>query len=375
MIDPVRAVDVLTGAGVSLFSGVPDSLLKEINTVIEATLPSNVHVPASNEGAAIGVAAGHYLATGETALVYLQNSGLGNAVNPLASLASGDIYGIPMLLLVGWRGEPGRTDEPQHRHQGRITEEMLGLLDVPVVHLTADSEDWEMVLTSAVGEAHLRQGPVAILVSAGTFSSSQIHDGQSRAVALHRADAIEVVLDTLATDTLFVATTGYTARELAALRAKRGERDDRDFLAVGSMGHACAIALGLARGVPDSKVVCLDGDGSLAMHLGSLAMIGRAKPANFGQVVFNNKVHESVGGQATILDRTSIARVALECGYTAGFVCANADELADFLREADEAPGPWLIEVEVGIGTLEGLPRPSDLVERKNRMRSVLGDD
>ena len=374
MIDPGRAVEVLGEAGVSLFTGVPDSLLKEINTVIEATLPPATHVPAPNEGAAVGVAAGHYLATGEIAVVYLQNSGLGNAVNPLASLASGDIYGIPMVLLVGWRGQPGVPDEPQHRHQGRVTEEMLTLLDVPVVHLEADTEDWELRLSTAVGEAHLRQGPVAVLVSAGTFSSSKVPVTPG-GEGLQRAEAMETVLETLAPETLYVATTGYTARELAALRERRGERDDHDFLAVGSMGHAGAIALGLAHSSPDTKVVCLDGDGSLVMHLGSLAMIGRTSPVNFGQVVFNNKMHESVGGQATVLDRTSIVAIALDCGYTSASRCATTDELVGLLRNAEGTAGPWLIEVTVRPGTLEGLPRPTDLIERKDRLRSLLGDD
>ena len=375
MIDPGRAVEVLKEAGVGLFTGVPDSLLKEINTVIETTLPASTHIPASNEGAAIGVATGHYLGTGEVAVAYLQNSGLGNAVNPLASLTSVDVYGIPMLLIIGWRAQPGVADEPQHRHQGRITEETLALLDIPVVHLTPDTEDWEIVVTSAVNEAHMRQGPVALLVSAGTFSSANAPIGEVDDGSPLRPDAIEVVLDTLSTDTLYVATTGYTARELAALRVSRGEPDDRDFLSVGSMGHAGAIALGLAKALPDSQVVCLDGDGSLAMHLGSLAMIGRAAPGNLGHIVFNNRVHESVGGQATVLDGTRITEIAISCGYASARSCASRAELEDLLKKArNRAVGPWMIEVEVKEGTLEDLPRPTDLVERKERLRSRLGD-
>ena len=372
MIDPGRAVEVLKDAGVSLFTGVPDSLLKEINTVIEATLPASTHIPASNEGAAIGVATGHYLGTGEVAAAYLQNSGLGNAVNPLASLTSVDVYGIPMLLIIGWRAQPGVADEPQHRHQGRITEETLALLDIPVVHLTPDTEDWEIVVTSAVNEAHMRQGPVALLVSAGTFSSADALTGEVDDGSPLRPDAIEVVLDTLSGDTLYVATTGYTARELAALRVSRGEPDDRDFLSVGSMGHAGAIALGLAQALPDSQVVCLDGDGSLAMHLGSLAMIGRAAPENLGHIVFNNRVHESVGGQATVLDGTRITEIAISCGYASARSCATRADLEEMLGKT--VSGPWLLEVEIAQGTLEDLPRPTDLVERKERLRSRLGD-
>ena len=374
MIDPVRAVEVLSDAGVSLFTGVPDSLLKEINTVIETTLPGSTHIPAPNEGAAIGVAAGHYLATGGVALVYLQNSGLGNAVNPLASLTSRDIYGIPAVLLIGWRGQPGVLDEPQHSHQGRITEGLLGLLDIPVSHLTADTKAWEDVVRSAVGQAKAREGPVAILVSAGTFSPAPARASSTRGERMARADAIGAVLDTLP-GALLVATTGYTARELAALRTSRGEPDDRDFLAVGSMGHAGSIALGLAHGAPGSRVVCLDGDGSVAMHMGSMAMIGRTGPVNLGHVVFNNRVHESVGGQATVLDITRIAEIAAVCGYRSAIRCSRREELEGAIRDAVGADGPWLIEVEVGLGTLDELPRPADLAERKRRFRSRAAHD
>jgi phosphonopyruvate decarboxylase len=373
VIDPARAVDVLRGAGVTLFTGVPDSLLKEIGTVIDATLPSSMHVPAPNEGAAVAVAAGHHLATGEVALVYLQNSGLGNAVNPLASLTSHDVYGIPVVLLVGWRGEPGKPDEPQHLHQGRITEELLGLLDVPVVRLFADSEDWERLVTSAVDESRAREAPVAILVSAGTFAPAPARsvDGDG---SLRRAEAIEMILDAVPAGR-FVATTGYTARELAALRGARGEGDEADFLAVGSMGHAVAIALGVARGSPGTEVICLDGDGSVGMHLGSLAMMGRAAPENLGHVVLHNRVHESVGGQPTVLHGVRVVDVASATGYRWALRCETRDELADALAGLQDATGPWLLEIVVGPGTPDGLPRPGGLKERKRRfMARVRGD-
>ena len=195
MIDPALAVAVLRQAGVSLFTGVPDSLLREINTVIDTTLPASVHIPASNEGAAVGIAAGHYLSTGELAVVYLQNSGLGNAVNPLISLASRAVYGIPMVILIGWRGQPGVPDEPQHLHQGRVTEEMLGLLDIPVERLTAETADWEEVIQSAATTALERQGPSAILVSAGTFLPAPGREAASGgAPSLTRPEAITIGL-------------------------------------------------------------------------------------------------------------------------------------------------------------------------------------
>jgi phosphonopyruvate decarboxylase len=372
VIDPARAVEVLRQGGVTLFTGVPDSLLAEITAVIDATAPRSIHVPAANEGAAVAVAAGHHLATGEVALVYLQNSGLGNAVNPLVSLTSGDVYGIPLVLLVGWRGEPGKPDEPQHAHQGRITEELLSLLDVPVVRLTADGEDWELLLESAVHEARNRQAPVAVLVSAGTFSPFPARPGAGSGL-LCRAQALEIIMDAVPGARL-VATTGYTARELAALREARGESDEADFLAVGSMGHAAAIALGMAHGSPGVRVVCLDGDGSVGMHMGSLAMVGRTAPANLGHVVLHNRVHESVGGQPTVLDGVRIVDLAEAAGYRSVRRCETREELAGALAGLDEVEGPWLLEIMVGQGTLHGLPRPGDLKERKRRFMARTGD-
>jgi phosphonopyruvate decarboxylase len=374
VIDPARAVEVLRNAGITLFTGVPDSLLAELTAVVDATLPSSVHLPASSEGAAVAVAAGHHLATGEVALVYLQNSGLGNAVNPLASLTSNDVYGIPLVLLVGWRGEPGDPDEPQHVHQGRITEELLSLLDVPVVRLTAHSEDWELLLESAVERSRSRQAPVAILVSAGTFSPAAARSVGEGGASLRRAEAIGMILDAMSA-ARFVATTGYTARELASLRVSRGEKDEADFLVVGSMGHAVAIALGVAQGSPDVRVICLDGDGSVGMHMGSLAMAGRAAPENLGHVVLNNRVHESVGGQPTVLDGVRIVDVAEASGYRSVHRCASREELTDALAGLDEAKGPWLLEIVVGQGTLDGLPRPSDLKARKARFMARTPDD
>jgi phosphonopyruvate decarboxylase len=372
VIDPARAVEVLRRAGVTLFTGVPDSLLEEINAVVESALPSSTHIPAPNEGAAVAVAAGHHLATGELALVYLQNSGLGNAVNPLVSLTSGDVYGIPLVLLVGWRGEPGKPDEPQHVHQGRISEELLRLLDIPVVRLDADTEDWERLVETVVDESRLRQVPVAILVSAGAFAPAPARPS-ALGGELRRAEAIEMILD-VSPAARFVATTGYAARELAALRDSRGEGHDSDFLTVGSMGHALAIALGVANGSSGTRVICLDGDGSAGMHLGSLAMVGRAAPENLGHVVLHNRMHESVGGQPTVLDGVRIADVAAAAGYRSARHCETRELLAGAVVGLDQVAGPWLLEIVVGPGTLDGLPRPGGLKERKRRFMARIRD-
>jgi len=372
MIDPVAALDALSRAGVDFFSGVPDSLLKEFNACVMDRWSPDRHVVAPNEGSAVALAAGHYLATGRPGLVYLQNSGLGNAVNPLVSLSSPEVYGLPLVLMIGWRGEPETPDEPQHRHQGRITPALLELLDVPVSLLTADLTDWEQAIVGTVRTALEESRPTALLVSAGTFASYSGVPAEINDSLPLRMEAMGTILDALAPETFFVATTGYTARELAALRSARAEPGDRDFLVVGSMGHALSIAFGMAISRPDITVVCLDGDGSLAMHMGSMTVVGQRHPANLGHLVFNNGVHESVGGQPSALGQADPVGVAKATGYRSASSCRSLDELGALIAESIETGGPWFIEVEVRQGTMPGLPRPEDFAARVRRFREVL---
>jgi phosphonopyruvate decarboxylase len=372
MIDPSAVLSALSRSGVDFFTGVPDSLLKEFNACLAAEVAPDHHVVAPNEGSAVAVAAGHFMATGGIGLVYLQNSGLGNAVNPLVSLTSPHVYGIPMLLMIGWRGEPGLPDEPQHRHQGAVTEETLALLEVPVYRLTPDTDDWMELLEDAVEVARSRARPTALLISAGTFGKyQQGPKNDVRPDLALRSDALSAILDTLPASTFYVATTGYTARELAALRIQRAEVASRDLLVVGSMGHASSIALGMALARPDLPVVCLDGDGSLGMHLGVMAMIGLRQPPNLGHILINNEVHESVGGQPSAFRAADAAAIALACGYRSLGSCERLSDLVTRLKSAAEESGPWFVEVKVRQGTLTDLPRPEDFVARLERLRSA----
>jgi len=373
MIDPASALNVLTRAGVDFFTGVPDSLLKEFNSCVMAEVSETQHVVAPNEGSAVALAAGYYLATGRIGMVYMQNSGLGNAVNPLVSLTSSVVYGLPMVLMIGWRGQPGAPDEPQHEHQGRITPEQLRLLEVPVTSLSDEVSDWTTAIEGAVAIAKETSSPSALLVSTGTFSQYQ-GEPQGDSTAGHRPlrlEALNAILDTLPIETCFVATTGYTARELASLRVSRGESGDRDFLVVGSMGHAASIALGMALARPETEVVCLDGDGSLAMHLGVMALIGLRRPSNLGHVLFNNGVHESVGGQPSAFAGTDAATVARGCGYRQVQSCRSLDALTAVLEQTTASDGPWFVEIKVRQGTLSTLTRPSDFSARVGRLAAA----
>jgi phosphonopyruvate decarboxylase len=369
VIEGVDAVRAFEAAGIRLFVGVPDSLMKGFCNALGTDDGPSKHLVAANEGAAVATAAGHYLATGKPAVVYMQNSGLGNAVNPLISLASRRVYGVPMILLIGWRGEPGVNDEPQHGHQGAITVDQLELLDVPAT-VIGPGDDVATILAESVSGARSQDGPVAIVVRKGTFADP----GPGTPIkGLNRMDALRVAVDTLPDRTAYVATTGYTGREMALVREERGDPWDRDLLMVGSMGHASALALGIAQAAPDRTVCCLDGDGAIAMHMGSMALIGLERPSNLIHLILNNGVHESVGGQPSALRSVDLSAMARSVGYISTATATDGSELATALENVlQNADGPSLIDVRIGSGTVENLPRPTDFKKRANAMRAWL---
>jgi phosphonopyruvate decarboxylase len=358
MIDTPGLVAALRRRGVRLFAGVPDSLLQSLGNGLVAACDGHEHVVTVNEGNAVALAMGHYLATGAPGCVYMQNSGLGNAVNPLASLADPEVYGIPMILVVGWRGEPGTKDEPQHVKQGRITEGQLRLLEIP--HWVLDAEcDMEAVLDTAWHAMQARSGPVALLVRAGALGKLGLPAAPraAGAPALLREDAIAAILESLRPDDIVLATTGKAGRELYELRVARGEAQ-RDFLTVGGMGHTASVALGIALARPARRVVCLDGDGSLLMHLGAMALIGDLHPANLLHVLLNNRAHDSVGGQPTVAGRVDFEGIARACRYAAYRSARTAAEVAEVLRGLQGQPGPHLFEIHLDRGARDDLGRP-----------------
>ncbi|HLU45867.1 MAG TPA: phosphonopyruvate decarboxylase, partial [Natronosporangium sp.] len=272
MIDPARFLEICREQGVSFYTGVPDSLLKSLNSQIMVSLPRERHIIAANEGAAVGIAIGHYLRTGEPAAVYLQNSGFGNLVNPLLSLADPDVYGVPMLVIMGWRGQPGGKDEPQHVKQGRVMAPLLDALDLPWAVLPKEQAEAEKCVQDAVATALERTSPYLLLVEKGSFGapSGQVEAGSPGTVT--REAALTALVDAVGPEAIIVSTTGMLSRELFELRQRTGADGSRDFLTVGGMGHASSIALGVALREPDREVWCFDGDGALLMHLGSLAV-------------------------------------------------------------------------------------------------------
>jgi phosphonopyruvate decarboxylase len=360
VIDPARFLQACREHGVTFFTGVPDSLLKHLNSQIMADLPRDRHVVAANEGAAVGIAIGHYLRTGRPAVVYLQNSGFGNLVNPLLSLADPDVYGIPMVVIVGWRGQPGVPDEPQHVKQGRVMTPLLDALELPWSVLPADPDAADHRLKEAVATTVERRCPYLLVVEAGTFGAPTTEPPPAGPVtAASREQALVALVEAVGTGPIVVSTTGMLSRELFEHRVRTGGSGERDFLTVGGMGHACSIALGIALREPQREVWCFDGDGALLMHLGSLAVIADHAPARFFHVVFNNGVHDSVGGQPTSIGRVDVPAAARALGYRHAARVADPADLPAAVAEMRRQGGPGLLEVPVRPGARPDLGRPT----------------
>lgn len=375
MIEPEAFVNQLRLRGVSFITGVPDSLLQDLCAVFADQLDERSHVIAANEGNAIGLAIGHYLGTGSPALVYMQNSGLGNATNPIASLADPAVCGIPMILLVGWRGEIAADgsqvgDEPQHVTQGRVTLSQLDTLAIPYDILDADS-DVSSVVESSVAAAVTRGGPVAIVVRKNTFLRYEYDDEFDDSRRMTRESAIGAVVNAAPASMIFVSTTGKASRELFEFRQLNSSGHHRDFLTVGGMGHASSIAAGLAMVLQSQQVACLDGDGAMIMHMGSLAITATCE--NLIHVVLNNGAHESVGGQPTRARAISLADVARDCGYQRVFQASDSDGIASAMAETVGEAGSSFIEIKCRRGARSDLGRPdrTPAVNRSELMRYI----
>ncbi len=359
MLESSALYDILAGHGLDFFAGVPDSLLKDFCAYVTDHTPVERNVITANEGTAVALAAGRYLATGRPAVVYMQNSGLGNTINPLTSLSDPAVYGVPTLLVIGWRGEPGHKDEPQHVKMGGVTRELLDAVEVPWAVLPNDAAAAEAAVAKAVEVMTERQGPYALVVPKGTFAKYALETKVGAPYAMSREEAIGAFTEALPKDALVVSTTGKPSRELFELREARGQGHATDFLCVGSMGHASQIALGVSLSRPDRDVYCLDGDGAMIMHMGGLTTIGTTAGPRFKHVVVNNGAHDSVGGQPTCAFDVEATKIALGSGYKAAWVATTRAELATAMEALAAAEGPALVEVRVKAGARGDLGRPS----------------
>lgn len=355
-------VKTLQANGINFFTGVPDSLLKNICAYITDNVASERNIIAANEGAAIALAAGHYLATGEIPLVYMQNSGQGNAINPLLSLTDKDVYNIPELLLIGWRGKPGVHDEPQHVKQGKVTTALLDAIGMKWAVLSKDEEKMQQQVKEALTYMTKTRESFAFVIEKDSFETyTLLRNGTHRVLNMTREEAISKVASHLGVKDCVVSTTGMISRELFEYRTRQGECHERDFLTVGSMGHASQIALGIALEKTDRKVWCFDGDGAAIMHMGSFAIVGNHKPQNYVHVVFNNGAHDSVGGQPTVGLDIDLPEIAISCGYASAVSVSDETALNAILAAIDNGDYtmPMLLEVQVKKGNRKDLGRPT----------------
>lgn len=346
--------------GTEFFTGVPDSLLKSFCAYITDNAGKN-NVIAANEGNAVGLAAGYYLATGKIPLVYMQNSGIGNAINPIVSLADKMVYEIPMLILIGYRGEPGKKDEPQHKKQGIITTELIKTLDIKyeVIDENTNEADLDEKLHKAYEYMENEKVPFVLIVKKGTFEEYILKNEESTEYEMTREKAVETIIDEIEEDSIIVSTTGMTSRELFEIRERKNQGHMKDFLTVGSMGHASSIAMGIAMNKTDRNVYCLDGDGAAIMHMGAMAVIGSRKLKNYTHIVINNGAHDSVGGQKTVGFNIVLTSIAEGCGYEKIFMCTTEEELRKILRKIRNSNKLSFIEVRVKKGARKDLGRPT----------------
>jgi phosphonopyruvate decarboxylase len=375
VIEPKQFSELLTKHSMGFYCGVPDSLLKNLCAYVDGEFSAKQHIITANEGNAVALATGHYLGSGNPAVVYMQNSGLGNAINPLTSLADPAVYGIPMLLVIGWRGEPGVKDEPQHVKQGLISEKQLQVLDIPYAVLDADS-DIETEMTPLLSSMSKHSRPVAVLIRKDTFSpykKSVSNVEQNTDYSMKREHALSVLLELFAERDIVVSTTGKTSREVYEIR-QQGGLESKDFLCVGGMGHTSSIAMGVALAKPQRRIIAIDGDGSMLMHLGALPIIGSHGSANLVHIVLNNQSHESVGGQPTVAGKIDIGQLALASGYK-GYWCANDEtSLGDVWSKLTSTPGPILLEIKIAIGSRNDLGRPTSTpVQNKQAFMTHVG--
>ena len=358
-IKPADFYDQLASHGVEFFTGVPDSLLKEFCLCIDDRISKDKHIITANEGNAVALAVGYYLASKALPLVYMQNSGLGNAINPLLSLCDPDVYSIPMLIMIGWRGEPGVKDEPQHVKQGKIQLELLETMDIPFEIISKDDDNFAIKISTAVEKAKSERRPAVLLIKKGSFEKygKEIQKVDDQRMA--REEALEIILDNLDSDTIVVVTTGKTSREIFEIREKNNQSHEQDFLTVGSMGHCSAIALGIALTKPHRQVVCIDGDGAMLMHLGSLTSIATLKPKIFRHILMNNEVHESVGGQNTAARDLDMTAIVNSLGASKIFKAETLADLEANISDFISCSGPSFLEVKIRPGSREDLGRPT----------------
>jgi len=381
MVRPEFFVNTLKEHSIDFYAGVPDSLLKNICAYITDNLPAEQNIIAANEGGAMGIAAGYHLATGKVPVVYMQNSGEGNIINPLASLTDKEVYNIPVLLVIGWRGRPGVKDEPQHVKQGKVTTGLLNTMGINYAILPKDEEGAAKQIKIAADFMKATNECYALVIEKDTFEDYKLQNVENpttssgQALTISREEAIQKVAASIEENACIVSTTGMISRELFEARTAWNQGHERDFLTVGSMGHASQIALGIALQKPERRVYCFDGDGASIMHMGNMAITASMKCKNYVHVVFNNGAHDSVGGQPTVGLKIDLCGVAKAVGYKATYSVETIETLSETLETLKSVEGPILLQVCVKKGNRKDLGRPTTTpIQNKEALMAFLKD-
>ena len=356
MIDQNTLFDQLNAMGLYFFTGVPDSLLNDFCLHLVNNVPDCQHIMAANEGNAIGIAAGYHMATSKIPVVYMQNSGIGNATNPLLSLTHPCVYSIPLILLIGWRGDPAIKDHAQHKKQGELTPVLMEDMDIPYQVLDADDTVIEKFQWAA-NKAKELNAPVALIAKKAILTQKEKKQEYAESPLMNREEAISAVLDVFGKDAIYLATTGRATRELHEQIMIHGFSHEIEFLNVGAMGHLSSIGLGLAVGAPDKKIVVFDGDAAAVMHMGSLATNGRYQPKNLIHIVLNNGVNESVGGQKSSGQVINLTAVAKGCGYeTIPAFVESKEDLQKAVKQLAESNHLSFLDVHIRQGIRKDMP-------------------
>lgn len=370
----MKVEDFVDALGCDFYTGVPDSQIKALCNYLMNTygIDEKHHIIAANEGNCTALAAGYHLATGEVPVIYMQNSGEGNIINPVASLLNDKVYAIPAIFVIGWRGQPGVHDEPQHIYQGAVTDKLLDLMDIRNFAIDKDTTVEELEKTMEEFEKLLESGKqVAFVIKKGALS----YDGKieySNDNDMIREEIIEHIVNVTGEDPI-ISTTGKASRELFEIRERNGQSHKYDFLTVGSMGHTSSIALGVAINKPEEKVWCIDGDGSVLMHMGAMAVVGSTNPGNLVHIVINNEAHETVGGMPTVANDINLVSIARACGYSNVASVDNFDDLDSELKKAKDSNCLSFIEIKSSIGARDDLGRPTTTaIENKENFMSYI---
>ena len=366
MIKVNALINLLKKNNTNFFTGVPDSVLKELSSSLQNVNKKN-HIIATNEGAAVSIGIGHYLSTKKIPAIYMQNSGLSNALNPLISIAHEKVYSIPLILIIGWRGSPRLKDEPQHNVKGKITEQILKLLNIKytILRSVSDINKFDKQIKSAKKNKSI----VACLIEQGTLEKIKNTKKKKDFYNLDKELFFKTLLENLKKNTKIISSTGYNSRELMYIRKKYKFNNTKDFYMVGGMGHASSVALGYSLS-SKNKTICIDGDGSLLMHLGSIKTAGTFANKNFKYILLNNNTHDSVGGQSTYSNDIDFEKLSKSLGFQKFYSINNQKNVKKIIKKFLSEKNLSFLEVKVTNSKIKKLTRPTDLIKIKNQFIS-----